>query len=97
MLVFLIVILHGWQMVEEEDLLQQELTEVKKRLVESETARARAVREFANIKYLLNQILLVEHFAVFDEVAAPLPPNWSDDLAHCVEIEASHSKFASRK
>lgn len=94
---FLIVILHGWLQMVEEDLLQQELTEVKKRLLDSETARAQAVREFSNIKYLLNQILLVEHFAVFDEVAAPLPPNWSDGLAHCMEIEASHSKFASRK
>jgi len=104
---------HAWQMIAaleaELQLAHKELKEVKEQLVASESGKAQALREYTNIKTLLDQISLVEHFAASDDVeveTAPLPPNWSDrqlDLATETdrlrnELEASrnlNSKFAA--
>lgn len=70
----------------------EELMEVKEQLVAAETGKAQALRDFTNIKNLLDQISLVEHFAASDDVeveAAPLPPNWSDGSSGQLDI-ATH-------
>lgn len=69
--------LDAWQTIAA---LEAELAEVKRKLVTAETGKTQAVREYTNIKNLLDQISQVEHFAVSDDVeveSAPLPPNWS--------------------
>lgn len=79
---------------------------MKEQLAVSETGKAQALKEFTNIKNLLDQISLVEHFAASDNVeveAAPLPPNWSGgssgqlDMATQKEIDRlRHELEASR-
>ncbi|KAG0609548.1 hypothetical protein M758_8G193100 [Ceratodon purpureus] len=84
----------------------KELNELKEQLAVSETGKAQALKEFTNIKNLLDQISLVEHFAASDNVeveAAPLPPNWSGgysgqvDLATQKEIERLRNELEASK